>query len=113
MPFLIKAVATALRHHPAINAVIDMENDQIIYKDYVNIGIAVDTERGLVVPNIRHVDALTIPDIARGLADLAARVRGGEWRPPGRVLLGRRSQHPRQPCAVRSASRVLTEARPC
>ena len=79
MPFLIKAVATALRHHPAINAVLDMENDQIIYKDYVNIGIAVDTERGLVVPNIRHADALTIPDIARALADLAARVRGGEF----------------------------------
>ncbi len=76
MPFLIKAVATALRHHPAMNAVIDMDNDQIIYKDYVNIGIAVDTERGLVVPNIRHADALTIPDIARALADLAARVRG-------------------------------------
>jgi len=79
MPFLIKAVSTALRHHPAMNAVIDMENDQIIYKDYVNLGIAVDTERGLVVPNIRHVDALTIPDIARALADLAARVRGGEF----------------------------------
>jgi len=79
MPFLIKAVATALRHHPSMNAVIDMENDQISYKDYVNIGIAVDTERGLVVPNIRHVDALTIPDIARALADLAARVRGGEF----------------------------------
>ena len=79
MPFLIKAVATALRHHPAMNAVIDMENEQIIYKDYVNLGIAVDTERGLVVPNIRHADALTIPDIARALADLAARVRGGEF----------------------------------
>ncbi len=79
MPFLIKAVATALRHHPAMNAVIDMENDQVIYKDYVNLGIAVDTERGLVVPNIRHADALTIPDIARALADLAARVRGGEF----------------------------------
>ncbi len=79
MPFLIKAVATALRHHPSMNAVIDMENDQIVYKDYVNIGIAVDTERGLVVPNIRHADALTIPDIARALADLAARVRGGEF----------------------------------
>jgi pyruvate dehydrogenase E2 component (dihydrolipoamide acetyltransferase) len=56
-----------------------MDNDQVIYKDYVNLGIAVDTERGLVVPNIRHADALTIPDIARALADLAARVRGGEF----------------------------------
>lgn len=79
MPFLIKAVATALRHHPSMNAIIDPDNDQIIYKDYVNIGIAVDTDRGLVVPNIRHTDALTIPDIARALAELAARVRGGEF----------------------------------
>ena len=79
MPFLIKAVATALRHHPAINAVLDLDNEQIIYKDYVNIGIAVDTERGLVVPNIRNADQLSIPDIAKALADLAARVRGGEF----------------------------------
>lgn len=39
-----------------MNAIIDTENDQIIYKDYVNLGIAVDTDRGLVVPNIRHTD---------------------------------------------------------
>jgi pyruvate dehydrogenase E2 component (dihydrolipoamide acetyltransferase) len=79
MPFLIKAVATALRQHPTMNAVIDMENDQITYRDYVNLGIAVDTDRGLVVPNIRHADALSIPGIAKALADLAARVRGGEF----------------------------------
>lgn len=79
MPFLIKAVATALRHHPAVNAAIDMDNDQIVYKDYVNVGIAVDTERGLVVPNIRNADQLSIPEIAKALADLAARVRGGEF----------------------------------
>jgi pyruvate dehydrogenase E2 component (dihydrolipoamide acetyltransferase) len=79
MPFLIKAVATALRMHPTMNALIDMENDQITYRDYVNLGIAVDTERGLVVPNIRHADSLSIPSIAKALADLAARVRGGEF----------------------------------
>jgi len=79
MPFLIKAVATALRQHPTMNAVIDMENDQITYRDYVNLGIAVDTDRGLVVPNIRHADALSIPGIAKALADLATRVRGGEF----------------------------------
>jgi pyruvate dehydrogenase E2 component (dihydrolipoamide acetyltransferase) len=79
MPFLIKAVATALRHQPAINAVLDMDNEQIVYKDYVNVGIAVDTERGLVVPNIRNADQLSIPEIAKALADLAARVRGGEF----------------------------------
>jgi pyruvate dehydrogenase E2 component (dihydrolipoamide acetyltransferase) len=79
MPFLIKAVATSLRHHPAMNAAIDMANEQIVYKDYVNVGIAVDTERGLVVPNIRHTDTLSIPNIAKALADLASRVRGGEF----------------------------------
>ncbi|MCM2370325.1 2-oxo acid dehydrogenase subunit E2 [Aporhodopirellula aestuarii] len=79
MPFLIKAVATALRHHPAINAVIDSANEQIIYKDYVNIGIAVDTERGLVVPVLPDVDRMGIPDIARALAETAGKVRGGQF----------------------------------
>ncbi len=79
MPFLIKAVATALRHHPTMNAMLDMENEQIVYKDYVNVGIAVDTDGGLIVPNIRNADQLSIPDIAKALADLAARVRGGEF----------------------------------
>lgn len=79
MPFLIKAVATALRHHPTINAVIDSENEQIIYKDYVNIGIAVDTDRGLVVPVLRDVDRMGIPDVARGLAETAGKVRGGQF----------------------------------
>ncbi|MCA9131024.1 MAG: 2-oxo acid dehydrogenase subunit E2 [Planctomycetales bacterium] len=79
MPFLIKAVATALRHHPTMNAMLDMEHEQIIYRDYVNVGIAIDTDRGLVVPNIRHADASSVPDIAKALAELAARVRGGEF----------------------------------
>lgn len=79
MPFLIKAVATALKHHPAINAVIDSENEQIIYKDYVNVGIAVDTDRGLVVPVMHHTDQMGIPDIARGLASMAANVRSGQF----------------------------------
>ena len=79
MPFLIKAVATALRHHPGINAVLDSENEQIIYKDYVNIGIAVDTDRGLVVPVLRDVDRMGIPDVARGLAETAGKVRGGQF----------------------------------
>lgn len=79
MPFLMKAVAMALRNNPLINATIDSENDQIIYRDYVNLGVAVDTDRGLVVPNIRHADALSIPAIAKALADLATRVRQGEF----------------------------------
>jgi pyruvate dehydrogenase E2 component (dihydrolipoamide acetyltransferase) len=79
MPFLIKAVATALRHHPALNANLDMENEQIIYKDYVNLGIAVDSDRGLVVPTLKNADQMSIPDIAYSLADLAARVRNNDF----------------------------------
>lgn len=79
MPFLIKAIATALRHHPAINAVIDQENDQIIYKDYVNVGIAVDTDRGLVVPVMKNADMMGIPEITRSLAEMAGKVRGGNF----------------------------------
>ncbi|MDZ4848821.1 MAG: 2-oxo acid dehydrogenase subunit E2 [Pirellulaceae bacterium] len=79
MPFLIKAVATALRHHPFLNAAIDPENEQIIYKDYVSIGIAVDTERGLVVPTLKNADRMSIPDIAQGLSDLSMRVRNNNF----------------------------------
>lgn len=79
MPFLMKAVAISLRNNPMMNAQIDMDNDQVIYRDYVNLGVAVDTERGLVVPNIRNAHMLSIPDIAKGLADMAARVRTGDF----------------------------------
>ncbi len=75
MPFLVKAVAMALKAHPVINASIDLEQGQIIYKDYVNVGIAVDTDRGLVVPSLRNADKLGIPDIARQLGTLADNVR--------------------------------------
>ena len=79
MPFLIKAVATALRHNPAINAVIDEDNEQLIYKDYVNVGVAVDTDRGLVVPVMNNADAMGIPEVTRGLAEMAGKVRGGNF----------------------------------
>jgi pyruvate dehydrogenase E2 component (dihydrolipoamide acetyltransferase) len=75
LPFVIKAVAMSLRAHPAVNATVDMANDQIIYKEYVNVGIAVDTERGLVVPSLRSADQMSIPEVARALAQLAENVR--------------------------------------
>lgn len=79
MPFLIKAIATALKHHPEVNASVDSENSQIIYKEYVNIGVAVDTEAGLMVPVLRNVDRMGIPEIARALAEMAGKVRGGKF----------------------------------
>jgi len=79
MPFVIKAVALALKAHPAINASLDLANEQVVYKEYVNIGIAVDSERGLVVPSLRNADQLSIPEIARSLAELAEKVRKNDF----------------------------------
>jgi pyruvate/2-oxoglutarate dehydrogenase complex dihydrolipoamide acyltransferase (E2) component len=71
MPFVIKAVAMSLRAHPVMNASIDMDAGEILYKQYVNIGIAVDTERGLVVPVLRNADRMVIADIARAISTIA------------------------------------------
>jgi len=79
MPFLIKAVATALKQHLTLNSMLDLENEQIIYKDYVNIGIAVDSERGLVVPTLKNADKMSIPDVAYALSDLSSRVRNNDF----------------------------------
>lgn len=79
MPFIIKAVAMALKSHPVINASVDLDAGTIIYKDYVNVGIAVDTDRGLVVPSLRNADELAIPDIARHLSDMADNVRDNNF----------------------------------
>ncbi len=79
MPFLIKAVASALKRHPLVNASVDMEHNQVIYKEYVNIGIAVDTDRGLVVPVIRDADRKSISQLAAELDELATAVREGQF----------------------------------
>ena len=79
MPFLIKAVAMALRSHPTINATVDLDAGQVTYRDYVNIGIAVDTERGLVVPSLRNADKLSIPEIAKTLSSIAESVRDNKF----------------------------------
>ena len=75
MPFVMKAVATALRQHPVLNASIDDDNEQVVYKEYVNLGVAVDTPRGLVVPVMRAVDRMSIGHIAGELAQLAGKAR--------------------------------------
>lgn len=79
MPFIIKAVAMALKQHPTINASIDMDAGQITYKDYVNVGIAVDTDNGLVVPNMRNADLQSIPALAKGLSEMAVNVRNNKF----------------------------------
>jgi pyruvate dehydrogenase E2 component (dihydrolipoamide acetyltransferase) len=79
LPFLIKAVASALRQHAVVNASLDVEAQEIIYKEYISIGIAVETERGLVVPVLRNVDQMAIAQIARELTTLVDRTRSGSY----------------------------------
>jgi pyruvate dehydrogenase E2 component (dihydrolipoamide acetyltransferase) len=80
MPFLVKAIATALHQHPVVNASISESGDEVIYKEYVNIGIAVDTEKGLIVPVLRDADRKSIPQIARELAEMAEAARSGSFK---------------------------------
>ena len=79
MPFVMKSVALALRRHPLLNATLDEENEQVVYKQYVHLGIAVDTPRGLVVPKVRNADRMSIPELARALASLAERARAVQF----------------------------------
>jgi len=75
MPFIIKAVVAALRRHPELNSEMDFEKGNIIYKNYYNIGIAVSTEEGLVVPVIRDADRLTIRELSRTVMEIAVKAR--------------------------------------
>ncbi len=79
MPFVMRAAAMGLRRHPMLNAMIDEANGQIIYREYINLGVAVDTPRGLVVPNVRSADRLTILQLAQALGSIAERARGGQF----------------------------------
>jgi pyruvate dehydrogenase E2 component (dihydrolipoamide acetyltransferase) len=79
LSFVIKAVSLSLRQHPAMNASIDVEKGEILYKDYVNIGLAVDTPRGLVVPVMRGCDELSIPQIAQAIAETAEKAKHAQY----------------------------------
>ena len=73
LPFIIKAVAVALQEFPILNAELDMEHEQIIYKNQINLGIAVDTPEGLVVPVIANADKKNLFELAAILNDFAVR----------------------------------------
>lgn len=75
LSFLAKASAVALKWHPIMNSSLDEESGEIVYKNYINVGIATDTEAGLMVPVIRDVDRKSILDIAEELQNLAAKSR--------------------------------------
>ncbi len=81
LPFLLKACALALKAHPKFNASLHSDGEQIVFKKYVHIGIAVDTPVGLVVPVIRDVDKKSLWELAAESAELAAKARDRKLKP--------------------------------
>ncbi|MFD7435645.1 2-oxoglutarate dehydrogenase, E2 component, dihydrolipoamide succinyltransferase, partial [Streptomyces sp. NPDC059861] len=81
MPFFVKAAAQALKAHAPVNAKINVAEGTITYFDTENIGIAVDSEKGLMTPVIKNAGDLNIAGIAKATADLAGKVRGNKITP--------------------------------
>jgi 2-oxoglutarate dehydrogenase E2 component (dihydrolipoamide succinyltransferase) len=76
MPFFVKAASQALKAYPLVNAQLD--GDEIVYKHYVNMGIAVASDAGLVVPNVKNADAKGMLEISRDIANLATKARASK-----------------------------------
>lgn len=81
LPYVVKALVSALREYPVLNTSIDDETNEIIHKHYYNIGIAADTERGLLVPVVKHADRKSIFAISKEINALAEKAREGKLAP--------------------------------
>ena len=76
MSFFVKACITALKEIPEVNA--EIEGDDVIYKNYYNVGVAVGTDQGLVVPVVKNADELIVADIEKEIASLGKKARDGK-----------------------------------
>ena len=76
MSFFVKACVLGLKNFPVINA--EIENNEIIYKNYYNISFAVGTEKGLVVPVLRNADELSFADIEKNIVSISEKARSGK-----------------------------------
>lgn len=78
LPYVVKALVSASKKVPIINAAVDDETQEIVYKHYYNIGIAADTENGLVVPVVKDADRKSIFEISKEINELAEKARNGK-----------------------------------
>jgi len=81
LPYVVKALVSALREYPILNASIDDETEEIVQKHYYNIGIAADTEKGLLVPVVKNADRKSIFRISNEINELATKARDGKLSP--------------------------------
>jgi 2-oxoisovalerate dehydrogenase E2 component (dihydrolipoyl transacylase) len=79
--FVARALLVAVRRHPMVNSTWDADAQEIVVKHYVNLGIAVAAERGLLVPNVKNASELSLPELARSLQALAETARAGKATP--------------------------------
>lgn len=77
LPFIIKALIAAIKKYPSLNASYDGDNQELILKHFYHIGIATDTDRGLMVPVVKNADTLSIVEIAQKITDLSTRAKNG------------------------------------
>ena len=81
LPFVVAAAVQALREHPVINSSLNTDYTEVTYHSAVHLGMAVDSDKGLMVPVIRNADHMSIAELSHAIADLAAAVRTGTIRP--------------------------------
>ncbi len=81
LPFIFKAIAVALAKYPSLNTSLDEATQEIVQRSYVNIGMAVATDAGLIVPVIRDVERRSLVDLARAISDVATRATSGQLKP--------------------------------
>ncbi len=81
LPYVVKALISASKNHPILNASVDDETDEIIHKHYYNIGIAADTDKGLLVPVVKDADRKSIFTISKEINELAEKARSGKLAP--------------------------------
>ena len=78
LPYVVKALISASKKYPILNAAVDDETDEIIHKHYYNIGIAADTDKGLLVPVVKDADRKSLFEISQDINDLAEKARSGK-----------------------------------
>src|SRR5699024_4850682 len=81
LPYVVKALISASKKYPILNAAVDDETEEIIYKHYYNVGIAADTDRGLLVPVVKDADRKSLFEISSDVNELAEKARSEKIAP--------------------------------